>query len=224
MAASLCGIESAVAAGDQAELTLALRRLESLYAVVFSFGGIPLIYMGDELALPNDPRWADDPGQAPDNRWMHRPRMDWARAARRSVPASVEGRAFAALRGLARARQELLALRSGGATEILPSGNQSVLAYRRAHPRSAPFLALTNFSDATQSADAGIIARAGLQRPRLAHASTVVDSGAPGSATARPGPDQIGPDQIGLAQVELARVKPARVELAPWSFAWLTGA
>jgi amylosucrase len=204
MAASLCGIESAVAAGDQAELTLALRRLESLYAVVFSFGGIPLVYMGDELALPNDPGWADDPGQAPDNRWMHRPRMDWVRAARRSDPATVEGRAFAALRGLARARQELLALRSGGTTEILPSGNQSVLAYRRAHPRSAPFLALTNFSDATQAADPGIIARAGLLRPRLAHASTMLDSGAPGTR----------PDQTGLA----------RIELEPWSFAWLTGA
>src|ERR1700722_20077990 len=204
MAASLCGIESALAGGDQAELTLALRRLESLYAVVFSFGGIPLIYMGDELALPNDPGWADDREQAPDNRWMHRPRMDWARAAWRSDPASVEGRACAALRGLARARQELLALRSGGTTEILPSGNQSVLAYRRAHPRSAPFLALTNFSDATQSADAGIIARAGLLRPRLAHASTVADSGAPGSAAARP--------------------EAARIELEAACFAWLTGA
>jgi amylosucrase len=234
MAASLCGIESAVAAGDQAELTLALRRLESLYAVVFSFGGIPLIYMGDELALPNDPGWADDPEQAPDNRWMHRPRMDWARAARRSDPASVEGRAFAALRGLARARQELLALRSGGTTEILPSGNQSVLAYRRAHPRSAPFLALTNFSDATQSADAGIIARAGLQRPRLAHASTVAGSGAPGTAAAGPEPARTGLDQTGLAEIGLdqsgldqtglARIELARIELAPWSFAWLTGA
>ena len=59
---------------------------------------------------------------------MHRPRMDWARAARRSDPASAEGRAFAALRGLARARQDLLALRSGGATEILPTGSHSVLA------------------------------------------------------------------------------------------------
>ena len=55
MAASLCGIESALAAGDEDELTLAIRRLESMYAVVFSFGGIPLIYMGDELALPQRP-------------------------------------------------------------------------------------------------------------------------------------------------------------------------
>ena len=194
MAASLCGIESAAAAGDEAELTLALRRLESMYAVVFSFGGIPLIYMGDELAMPNDPGWAEDPAHAQDNRWMHRPRMDWARAARRGDPSSVAGRAFTALQGLARARQELLALRSGGTTEIMPAGNRTVLAYRRVHPRSAPFLSLTNFSDFSQSVDAEIVARAGLTRPRLAHGSTAVDLGAP------------------------------RVELEPWSFAWLTGA
>ena len=194
MAASLCGIESAVAAGDEAELTLGLRRLESMYAVVFSFGGIPLIYMGDELAMPNDPGWAGDPAQAHDNRWMHRPRMDWDRAARRGDPSSVEGRAFRALQGLARARQQLLALRSGGTTEILPTGNRSVLAYRRVHPRSAPFLSLTNFSDVSQLVDAQIVARAGLTRPRLAHGSTPVDPGA------------------------------SQIELEPWTFAWLTGA
>jgi amylosucrase len=208
MAASLCGIESAAAAGDEAELTLALRRLESLYAVVFSFGGIPLIYMGDELAMTNDPGWADDPAHAHDNRWMHRPRMDWARAARRSDPASLEGRAFAALQGLARARQELLALRSGGSTEILPTGNQSVLAYRRSHPRSAPFLSLTNFSDVSHSVGPGIIARAGLRAPRLAHASTA------GTGT---------PARVEPVRVEPARVEPARIELEPWSFAWFTG-
>jgi len=194
MAASLCGVESAVAAGDEAELTLGLRRLESMYAVVFSFGGIPLIYMGDELATPNDPGWADDPAHAHDNRWMHRPQMDWARAARRADPSSVEGRAFSALQGLARARQRLLALRSGGTTEVLPTGNRSVLAYRRVHPRSAPFLSLTNFSDVSHEVDAEIVSRAGLTRPRVAHASTAVDPGA------------------------------SRIELEPWSFAWLTGA
>ncbi len=218
MAASLCGIERAVDAGDMAELTLALRRLESLYAVVFSFGGIPLIYMGDELAMTNDPGWAGQPGQAHDNRWMHRPRMDWALAARRSDPASVEGRAFTALRGLALARRELLALRSGGATEILAAGNQSVLAYRRAHPRSAPFLSLTNFSDASQRVDAGIIARAGLRDPRPAHANTVTDADAPPAGLA---PAGLAP--AGLAPAGLAPAGLGPIELAPWSFTWLTG-
>ena len=196
-AASLCGIESALAAGDAEELTLAIRRLESMYAVVFSFGGIPLIYMGDELATRNDPRWHEDPAHGDDNRWMHRPRMDWALAARRGDPDSLEGRMFAAIRALAGARRTLLALRSGGSTEILPTGNRSVLAYRRAHPRSAPFLSLTNFSDFSQPVDADVIARAGLQEPRRAHSTT-------GAAV-------IGAGRAG------------RIELPPWSFTWLTG-
>jgi amylosucrase len=193
-AASLCGIDSAVAAGDPEELTLAIRRLESMYAVVFSFGGIPLIYMGDELGMRNDPRWREDPAHTGDNRWMHRPPMDWSRAARRRDPGTLEGRVFAAIRGLIGARRSLLALRSGGITEILPTGNPSVLAYRRVHPRSAPFLSLTNFSDTAQSADAGVIARAGLHQPRCVRST--------------------GDDAV---------IGADRIELPAWGFAWLAG-
>ena len=193
-AASLCGIEAALNGGDPGALTAAIRRLESLYAVAFSFGGIPLIYMGDELAMRNDQRWAQDLAHAHDNRWMHRPMMDWSQAARRRDPDSLEGRVFAAIRGLADARRSLLALRSGGSTEILPTQNRSVLAYRRVHPRSAPFLSLTNFSDITQSADAGVIARAGLYQPVPVHSTT-------GKFT----------------------ISAGQIELPPWSFAWLSG-
>jgi amylosucrase len=193
-AASLCGIEAALDAADPGALAAAIRRLESMYAVAFSFGGIPLIYMGDELALRNDARWAQDPAHAHDNRWLHRPLMDWDAAARRHDQASIEGRVFAAIRGLSDARRSLLALRSGGRTELLPTENPSVLAYRRVHPRSAPFLALTNFSDVTQAVDAGIIARAGLYEPAHVHSST---------------------GQLSISA--------GRIELAPWSFLWLTG-
>jgi amylosucrase len=193
-AASLCGIEAALEAADPGALTAAIRRLESVYAVTFCFGGIPLIYMGDELAMRNDQRWAQDQAHAHDNRWMHRPLLDWSQAARRHDPGSLEGRVFAAIRGLAAARRSLLALRAGGRTEILPTENRSVLAYRRVHPRSAPFLSLTNFSDITQRADAGIIARAGLYEPVHAHSTA-------GRLTLTAG----------------------LIELQPWSFVWLTG-
>jgi amylosucrase len=194
MAASLCGIEAALEAGDADGLTAAIRRLESMYAVAFSFGGIPLLYMGDELAMRNDPAWAQDPAHAQDNRWMHRPPMDWSAAGRRHDAGSVEGRVFGAIRALVRARRTLLALRSGGGTEILPTGNRAVLAYRRVHPRSAPFLSLTNFSDVTQHAGAGVIARAGLHDPAHVHST----------------------------EGKLA-ISAGRIELPPWGFVWLTG-
>ena len=192
-AASLCGIESALASGDDHELTLALRRLESMYAVVFSFGGIPLIYMGDELAMRNDPQWNDDPAHADDNRWMHRPPMSWAAAERRYDAQTLESKAFSAIRGLVEARRSLLSLRAGGETDIVPTEINSVLAYRRAHPRSVPFLALTNFSDRTQEVDADVIARAGLHAARHVHST--------------------------LGQLT---IDAGRIQLPPWGFGWLT--
>ncbi len=40
---------------------------------IYSIGGIPLVYMGDEIAMLSDADWAADPAHADDNRWMHRP-------------------------------------------------------------------------------------------------------------------------------------------------------
>ena len=53
-AASLAGLEAALERGDALAEELAVRRVLLLYAVAFAHGGLPLIYMGDELGLRND--------------------------------------------------------------------------------------------------------------------------------------------------------------------------
>ena len=68
--ASLAGLESAP---DEVAVELAIRRVLLLHAVAFAHGGLPLIYMGDELGLLNDASYLDDPHRRDDNRWMHRP-------------------------------------------------------------------------------------------------------------------------------------------------------
>jgi len=79
--ASMAGLEDALAAGDDTLVDLAIRRILLGHALIASFGGIPLIYMGDEIALPNDYSYRSDPEHSHDSRWIHRPRMDWQRAA-----------------------------------------------------------------------------------------------------------------------------------------------
>src|SRR4051794_19913780 len=81
-AASLAGLEWALQTGDRIAEHLAVRRLLLLYAVAFVHGGVPLVYMGDELGLLNDHTWEADPARRDDNRWMHRPQMDWTLAER----------------------------------------------------------------------------------------------------------------------------------------------
>ena len=189
MAAGLCGIAPGSPAGDAAGID----RLETLYSVVFSYGGIPVLWMGDELGLGNDERWAEDPLHADDNRWLHRPPMDWAAAARRTDPGTVAGQVFGRLRALAEARKDQLALRSGGETTVLVPDDPHVLAYRRRHQRSAPLLALANFSDDWQSVDLGLAAAAGIREPVHVHSTR--------------------------RRLDLGE---GRIHLPAWGFAWIT--
>lgn len=156
-AASLCGIEDALERGDDDALEAGIRRLVLLYSVVHGFGGIPLLYMGDELALRNDPGYLADPERAPDNRWMHRPPMDWAAAGRRADPASLEGRAFGRIRRLIEVRRSLPALRGGVDSGVFDPGSPHVLAWRRRHPRSGTFVGLANMSPEPQTVDADAV-------------------------------------------------------------------
>jgi amylosucrase len=165
--ASLCGIEDALERGDDEALEAAVRRLVLLYSVAYSFGGIPLLYMGDELALRNDRGFLTDPERAPDNRWMHRPPMDWAAAGRRSDPATLEGRVFGWLQRLGDVRRTLPALRAGGECAVLDVGNAAVLGWRRRHPRSGSFVGLANFSPASQTVDADTVTGFGTYVPVL---------------------------------------------------------
>ena len=112
--ASLAGLESAP---DEVAVELAIRRVLLLHAVAFAHGGLPLIYMGDELGLLNDASYLDDPHKRDDNRWMHRPAMDWEAAARRHDPATVEGRLWAGLQRLIAARRATRAIHVQGVTE-----------------------------------------------------------------------------------------------------------
>ncbi len=161
--ASLCGIEQALELPDAAALELALRRFILLHAVIYAFGGVPLLYMGDELALRNDARYLDDLALADDNRWMHRPRMDWPAAKRRTDPETLEGKVFGWMRRLAQARKATLALRTGGESEVIDAGDGRVLVWRRRYPRSGTFVGLANFAGEDVWLDGAKFGLSGLQ-------------------------------------------------------------
>jgi amylosucrase len=148
-AASLCGIERASIEGDPVALDAALQRLELAYAVVFAFGGTPLLYMGDELALCNDRNFAQVPSQADDNRWLHRPFMDWVKATQRNVPGTVEHRVYNAIADLATARAGRLELHGGARTIIHYLDDYRLFCFERKHRRERPFWMVANFGEET---------------------------------------------------------------------------
>ncbi|HTY72854.1 MAG TPA: alpha-amylase, partial [Actinomycetes bacterium] len=121
---------------DPRRVDTAIRRLLLAHYVVLGFGGLPLLYMGDEIALLNDYSYADDPEHAGDNRWVHRPRMPWELVERREVPGTVEHRVWSALRHAVRVRSELVAMHAGVEPDLLEPVNSAVFAVQRRHPAS----------------------------------------------------------------------------------------
>jgi amylosucrase len=155
-AASLAGLESALEAADPAAVDEALDRLACAYAMVFGFGGLPLLYMGDELAMLNDHSYESDPAKSADNRWIHRPAMDWALADGHAMAAGVADRMFRTIRRLIEARTSLPALHASVATEAFTTDNPAVLVFRRRHAAGS-IVQVYNLSDRTQYFDAGAL-------------------------------------------------------------------
>lgn len=133
--ASLTGIEAAAERGDENALNLAIRRYLCAYAMVFGFGGIPLLYMGDELGLVNDSSYLQDPAKAEDNRWIHRPMMNWelADAATKSS-GTVASRIFQGIQQITQARKISPSLHASVATRVKAGRGTGVAIFERNHP------------------------------------------------------------------------------------------
>ncbi|QFP78373.1 alpha-amylase family protein [Deinococcus sp. AJ005] len=146
-AASLAGLETALEGGDEALTRLAVQRLLLLHTVILGFGGVPLLYMGDELALTNDNHYADISEHAADNRWVHRPRMDWAMAQDvREHPDTPAGQVNAGLRHRIAVRKTLPYLHASIESRVISSPDPRVLMLRRDHPLGV-LLEVYNFSE-----------------------------------------------------------------------------
>ena len=146
--ASLCGIEQ----GDP----LAVPRMLLLYGVVLAAGGIPLLYLGDVVATPNDHAYLQEPGKAGDSRWAHRPPRDAARHAQRHDSSTPAGAMFTGLRWLAAQRAALPEF-SGGRLIGFRSKVPSVLGFTRPGPRG-DVLVLANFSEYPHAVAADVLA------------------------------------------------------------------
>ncbi len=157
--ASLAGLERAA---DDAATDMAIERILMGHALIASFGGLPLIYMGDEIGTLNAPGPYVMPDGGTDTRLMQRPVMDWAKAARARDPMTVEGRIFDGIAHIMARRAATPALHAAHPTEVVALPSDAVFAFRRADP-ARPLIALFNFTETAQSVALADLRAAGLQ-------------------------------------------------------------
>jgi amylosucrase len=159
--ASLCGLETALEAGNTAWVDDAIARILMGHALIASFGGVPLLYMGDELAMLNDYDWAAHSRGEDDSRWMHRLLMDWERAEARTDTSHPAGRVYAGLRAVLAARKATPELHADVPRDILEAPHAAVFAFRRM-AAARTLVAVFNFSEQHIALDRGWLSAQGV--------------------------------------------------------------
>jgi glycosidase len=146
--ASLAGLEKAIAIETGKEVDLAIKRIVLIDGIIMTIGGVPLIYLGDELGTLNDYHYLEDKSKAHDSRWVHRPKFDSKKSDNRTKKNTIEGKIYKDFLRLIQIRKNNSVFRNLN-TEILDIDNPHVFGYIRKN-NSDYIIALANFSEKPQ--------------------------------------------------------------------------
>lgn len=147
--ASLCGLEKAKAENNPKKIEESIRKILLMQAQSILLGGIPMLFYGDEVGYENDYSYLQDPGKSYDNRWMHRPIIDWKKNALASKKGTIEYRIFSEIQKLIKLRKSYEEFSDFKNISWLESHNRAIVGFVRKHKANKAFC-LFNFSNERQ--------------------------------------------------------------------------
>jgi len=142
--ASLAGLE----AGDAG----AIDRIVLAHSIPLSTGGVPLLYLGDEVGQLNDYAYIADPAHRDDSRWVNRPPYPADLYAQRHDETTPAGMLYARLTRLLAVRRATPEF-AGGTLIAFDANNPHVIGYQRPGDGTR-ILCLANVADDPQTVTA----------------------------------------------------------------------
>ena len=151
--AALTGLEYGLTVNDPDAIDDAIEVILLLHSLILSFGGIALLYYGDELGTTNEYTYQEDESKAADSRWTHRPAIDWEKAENRNIPGTVEFKIFSALKRMIAVRKEIDAFADFNNRELVELENQHLFVFERQNVTKPTdrVLVVANFDSKPQS-------------------------------------------------------------------------
>ncbi len=149
--ASLLGLEKALEQNDAAKINQAINKIIMMHGIILSYGGIPLIYAGDEIGALNDYSYLKDIDKKEDSRWVNRPYQDWEIIAHLDSRKTYQSRIFFGLRQLIRLRKHNPVFADRNNLVLYDGHNPHVFIYERTSDKNKGVLVLCNFSESPQS-------------------------------------------------------------------------
>ncbi|MGM0509309.1 MAG: amylosucrase, partial [Fusobacteriota bacterium] len=164
--ASLVGLEKAVEIGNSDEIQKAINKIILLHSAIISFGGIPIIYAGDEIGTINDYSYKEDREKTDDNRWMHRPIMDWDKAQKRKKEGTIENKIFTEIKKLIDIKKDLKEFDGVNDYQLYNVDNSGIFSFLRKRDEEKT-LVLMNFSDNMEYINKDLLKRVGFNEDEI---------------------------------------------------------
>ncbi|PSJ18307.1 amylosucrase [Nitrosomonas supralitoralis] len=150
--ASLAGLKRALETHDLNATNTAIKIILLLHGMILSFGGIPMLYYGDAIGTLNDDSYLNDESKNNDNRWTHRPKMNWEDAMQRTQPGTVQYSIFNGIKKMISVRKEIPAFADRNNREVLNVDNPHLFVFSRFDQfnSNSRVLVVGNFDDEVQ--------------------------------------------------------------------------
>jgi amylosucrase len=144
--ASLCGLEKAIKEKEEDAIAQSIQKILLMQAHSFFLGGVPMLFYGDECGYTNDYSYLKDEGKSYDNRWMHRPLIDWKKNKKIDKEGTAEQKIFNGTQKLISIRRQLAVIADKSNITWLTPHNIHVAAYMRVSNGSR-FWGVFNFKE-----------------------------------------------------------------------------
>ncbi|TXN37892.1 alpha amylase [Flagellimonas hymeniacidonis] len=148
--ASLLGLEKALANKDETLIADAVSKIILLYGIILAYGGIPMIYAGDEIAMPNDYSFTEDESKKEDSRWVNRPKQNWEVIASLNSGKGPQSIIFHTLKKLIGIRKKNPVFADHNNLTLHHTGNHHMLVFERTGNAKNGLLAICNFDEKHQ--------------------------------------------------------------------------
>jgi len=159
-AASLLGLEKGLKTKNEELIGESAQKIIMLHGITLAFGGIPLIYAGDEFGTLNDYSYKNDASKKGDSRWVNRPKQDWETISNLEKKDSPQSKIFQTLQKLIKIRKENTVFADQNNLQLFHTGNDHIFSFERTHDQNA-LLVICNFDENPQVIDSNWIKKQG---------------------------------------------------------------
>jgi amylosucrase len=160
-AASLLGLEKGLAQNNQESIKLAVNKILMLHAIILSYGGIPMIYAGDEIGTLNDYSYLKNKALKEDSRWANRPKQDWKIVSELDKIDTPQTQIFRSLKKLIRIRKNTPVFADKNNLVLHQTSNPHIFMFERTSNSDKDVLVICNFDESIHVIDAAVVASKG---------------------------------------------------------------